>query len=349
MTGGVLKSFTSTKPGIAGKREVLKRAREYEDGKRVDLRSLPLNKVWPQFLDRIIDRKGKGESYIQNETYGRLYILPVLGKRKVSNITLDDWQSVISTARPQGKTRKDGSRYFQTLKLSKKTISNLRNAIMMFIKYAVERDYMDPLRGALYVPDTAPTVGKEILQPEHIKRLFEPSDDWYIDALRFMAVTGLRPGEVFGLKIADYHDGMITIRRARNYRGQETTGKTKNAQREIVLHEIAKGVAETAVKKAQNLHSVYMFCNRIGEPGAQRGAYSAWKRIAAARDLPGTPYSLRHTFISMVKNDLPEQMIKAIVGHSVSMDTFGVYGHKVDGDMAKAAKIMDITFGRKLS
>jgi hypothetical protein len=193
MTGGVLKSFTSTKPGIAGKREVLKRAREYEDGKRVDLRSLPLNKVWPQFLDRIIDRKGKGESYIQNETYGRLYILPVLGKRKVSNITLDDWQSVISTARPQGKTRKDGSRYFQTLKLSKKTTSNLRNAIMMFIKYAVERDYMDPLRGALYVPDTAPTVGKEILQPEHIKRLFEPSDDWYIDALRFMAVTGLRP------------------------------------------------------------------------------------------------------------------------------------------------------------
>ena len=51
----------------------------------------------------------------------------------------------------------------------------------------------------------------------------------------------------------------------------------------------------------------------------------------------------------MVKNDLPEQMVKAIVGHSASMDTFGVYGHKVDGEAEQAAKILDLAFAQKLS
>jgi integrase len=139
------------------------------------------------------------------------------------------------------------------------------------------------------------------------------------------------------------------IQRARNYRGKETRGKIKNAVREIVLHTIVREIIERQIQKAKCVESDYIFCNRIGEPRTQKGANQTWRRIAAERDLPGTPYSLRHTFISMVKNDLPEQMIKAIVGHSVSMDTFGVYGHKVDGEMKEAAKIMNITFGRKLS
>lgn len=346
---GVSRKFSSVKPGNAGKRDVLRRAREWEGGSSLDLRNSTLEKVWPLFLARIVDRKGKTESYIQNEMYGRLHVLPALGKRKISNITLDQWQGVISNARPQGKRRKDGSIYYQTEKLSKKSLSNLRNAILMFVKYAVERDYMDPLRGDLYIPDGAPTLGKEILQPEHINRLFEDSKEWYIDALRFEVVTGLRPGEVFGLKLTDYKDGRLTIRRARNYRNTETVGKTKNAQRDIVLHEIARAVIENQIRKSSRLESEWIFCNRIGEPGTQKGAYQTWRRVAAERDLPGTPYSLRHTFISMVKNDLPEQMIKAIVGHSTSMDTFGVYGHTVNGELEQAAKILDLAIARKLS
>jgi hypothetical protein len=46
----------------------------------------------------------------------------------------------------------------------------------------------------------------------------------------------------------------------------------------------------------------------------------------------------------MMKNVMPEQMIKDIVGHSVSMDTFGTYGHIIDGDSDKAAKIIDLKF-----
>lgn len=45
---------------------------------------------------------------------------------------------------------------------------------------------------------------------------------------------------------------------------------------------------------------------------------------------------MRHTFISIAKN-LSEGQIKPIVGHSKNMDTFGVYGHEVNGELEKTA------------
>ena len=46
-----------------------------------------------------------------------------------------------------------------------------------------------------------------------------------------------------------------------------------------------------------------------------------------------------------MKNVLPEQAIKDIVGHSVSMDTFGTYGHILDGEDRETAQVIDLTFG----
>ena len=51
----------------------------------------------------------------------------------------------------------------------------------------------------------------------------------------------------------------------------------------------------------------------------------------------------------MMKNVLPEQTIKDIVGHSVSMDTFGTYGHILEGEERRAADIIDLTFSEKVA
>lgn len=56
---------------------------------------------------------------------------------------------------------------------------------------------------------------------------------------------------------------------------------------------------------------------------------------------------LRHTFVSVVKS-LPEGMLKQVVGHSESMDTFGVYSHDVEGDLEEAAKKIQSIFLRVL-
>ena len=45
-----------------------------------------------------------------------------------------------------------------------------------------------------------------------------------------------------------------------------------------------------------------------------------------------------------MKNEMPESMLKTIVGHGAKMDTYGIYGHIVDGELQKAAKIIDVNF-----
>ena len=55
------------------------------------------------------------------------------------------------------------------------------------------------------------------------------------------------------------------------------------------------------------------------------------------------PYELRHTFVSIAK-DLSEGRVKSLVGHSKNMDTFGVYGHTVRGEMEETAELLDEIF-----
>lgn len=344
---GVRKVFTSSKPGRPGKLEVNRKKRDWEDNES-ERRDWKFEKCWQMFLAMIVDKRGKTESYVQNEMYGRLYLLPAFEKKKASSITLDQWQAVISTARPCGKKRKDQTVYYQTEALSKKTLMNLRNAILMFCRFARDRKMIDAIPDGLYIPVKAPTVGKSSLQPDELKRLFEPCGEWYINALRFEVLTGLRPGEVLGLQKADYKNGVVTIRRARNCRNIETVGKNDNARRTIALHELAINEIEIQLEKSKEFETEWIFCNFYGGPGTQKGAYNAWRRIAKERDLSGSPYGLRHTFVSMMQNDLPEQMVKAIIGHSANMDTYGVYAHAVTGDMQKSAKIQNIVFEKAL-
>jgi hypothetical protein len=45
---------------------------------------------------------------------------------------------------------------------------------------------------------------------------------------------------------------------------------------------------------------------------------------------------------------MPESLLKGVVGHSVKMDTLGVYGHTVDGKMQRTADIIDQVFSRHI-
>ena len=57
---------------------------------------------------------------------------------------------------------------------------------------------------------------------------------------------------------------------------------------------------------------------------------------------------MRHTFVS-ISSGIPEGQLKKIVGHSKSMDTFGVYGHLVDGQLEQTGAKIDGIFDKILS
>ena len=55
-------------------------------------------------------------------------------------------------------------------------------------------------------------------------------------------------------------------------------------------------------------------------------------------------YELRHTFVSVCAENVPESLLKLVVGHSESMDTTGVYGHEVNGQLDRAIEASSSNF-----
>lgn len=330
---GIRKQFTSAQEGRKGLKEVNTKYQSWLMDESTG--SLTVEQISKQYLEDLKARRGAdAPSYSLNAQYIRLYILPTLGKYKMSKVTLRQWQTLLNTVQGRNKP------------LSKKTLMNIRALISALIKFGYQNYQCDLLRGDLYIPAGHSTKEKEILQPSEIKRLFEPSNKWYHPLFCFLVLTGMRPGEALGLQVSDIQGNSIRIRRAINSHGQITIGKNTNARREVPIGSTVRQILEDTIERNNRLKldTEWIFCSPDGSIGSQSTMRKHWDSLKAERDLHGTVYGLRHTFISLMKNVLPEQQIKDIVGHSTSMDTFGTYGHIVDGESLKSAQIIDLTF-----
>lgn len=330
---GIRKNFSSSKPGRAGQNEVRKRYEAWICDEAPSS-SKTVERVAKEFLDDVKARRGDdSEAYIQYERYVRLYISPQCGHKKMNKMTLRDWQSVINMADGQKKP------------LSEKSLKSLRGIIMGIIKFGYQDYQCDLLRGDLYIPKGHPKKEKEILQRDDVRRLLEPSAEWYHPLFCFLLLTGMRPGEALGIQIGDITEDRVFIRRSVNARNKITEGKNENARRMVPIGALASGILRQTIRRNEdcNLHTDWIFCSCDGSQGNQSTMRNNWLKLKKERNLPGTVYSLRHTFVSLMKGVMPEQTIKDIVGHSVSMDTFGTYGHIVEGDDKKAAAVIDLT------
>lgn len=337
---GIKKTFYSSTPGQKGKRDVLAQYEDWLAFGGVD-RRITVEKCVELYLKDIEARLGRRDTFRMASLYTRLYVLPALGRCKMYNLTIRDWQAVINNARPQKDPAKS---------LSYKTLTHLRGVIFGLHKFAYNNYYCEDWRGSLYIPQGHKKGVREILQPADIARLFQPSELWYHPAFEVMLLCGLRPGECLGLQENDVKNGVLYIRRAINDDGEITQGKNQNARRIIPLPPLAAQIISETIARnhSARFDSPWIFCNGSGAPASQDSVRKQWAKLKAERDLPGTLYSLRHTFISIVSSQthLAEGTIKDLVGHSQSMDTFGTYKHRVAGELENAAEVINLTFER---
>jgi len=327
-------SFSSSVPGVKGRRECLRKYEAWYYGEGSGEKTV--SRIASEFLDDVRARRGAdAEAVRQYERYIRLYIAPECGTRKICKMTLRDWQGVIN-----GAHGRSGA-------LSEKTLKNLRGVIMGLVKFAYQDYQCEPLRGDLYIPRGHAKSEKVTLQRDDVRRLLEPSDLWYHSLFCFLVLTGMRPGEALGLRVDDVMSDRVMIRRSVNAYGIITEGKNENARRMVPVGTLAGAVLHQTIKRNAelNLRTPWVFCSPDGSPGCQSTMRNHWLMLKKERDLPGTVYTLRHTFVSMMKSVLPEAVIKDIVGHSVSMDTFGTYGHILADAPGQAASVIDLTFG----
>ena len=206
------------------------------------------------------------------------------------------------------------------------------------------------------IPWDAPKVRKEILQPDALKTLMSVStkeyrgkriEDYYVNAYRFQLVTGLRPGELLARTKADVRDGYVYVTSARNAFGEITRGKNENAVRRMKLTPIAESILrdQADAERRFGISSTLLFPDMDGSYIDERKLYKHWQSYQRGNGIEQISlYELRHTFVSVCAETVPENLLKLVVGHSESMDTQGVYGHEVNGQLDRAADAIMLSF-----
>ena len=148
----------------------------------------------------------------------------------------------------------------------------------------------------------------------------------------------------------DVSGGEISVKRSVNIHLEETRGKNDNARRTITLSLLAQSILadQRAMLAVRGIESPWVFPDEFGERTHPEAMLERWKTYGEQHGIDSTIHEMRHTFVSVNKADMPIELLKSIVGHSVSMDTTGIYGHEVDGEGERAAKITDMVFNRIL-
>ena len=341
---GIRKSITSHIKGRKGKHEAEAKADDWLAGAQSDLRFL---KAWDLFMDDQ-RRRTSAANWKKHEQYFENYIKPNVGARKLSSITPVIWQSCINAAAAKG--------------LSRRTCVNIRATITCFLKYA-HRARWDVQRledGDLFIPrQAAPEKQKNVLQPDAIRLLFSDPQivrygkkviAQYSYAWQFLVVTGLRRGELCGLRNEDISGNLLSVKRSINNDLEVTAGKNDNARRTIELPNVAMQILKKQREMLENagILSPWIFPDKYGERANPNHIYDQWRTWCQQNGLKLSLHEIRHTFVSVNKADLPLELMKATVGHSSTMDTYGVYGHQIEGEMHRAATIVDSVFDRIL-
>lgn len=342
---GVRKAFTSSNTKKRGKIEAEAKADEWLNSQSSEIR---LGDAWDAFYAHQ-KATTSSENSTKTESIGRLYVFTTLPKTKwLHKVAPGDWQRVID--------------HVADLGLSKKTCKNVRGLIGSFLNYARRQRWdVDKLeKGDVRLPLRAPVNKKRILQPADLRVLFTDATvtlynakcpAFFIHAWRFIAVTGLRRGELCGLRNEDVSGRLLAVNRSINRLGEETVGKTENAQRTFALSRLALQTLadQRAMLKERGITSPWIFPDEQGERLDSNHLYKKWLTYRSQHNLQSALHELRHTFISVMKNNATEQQIKRAVGHAPDMDTFGTYGHDVDGDLEKIADAVDSAYSLLLA
>lgn len=324
------KSFYSSKPGRTGQREANAKADAWLD-KGITVKAPRVADAGGEWLLEV-EQTTSYANYRPLESRWRTWVLPVIGTKRVNALTDQDLQNVINRAHSYGRSRK--------------TLQLLAADMRSFCKFCRKSKLSQFLPEDIKIPAGARYKGKTVLQPSDLIKLFNIETttyrgktvrDDFINAYRFQVLTGLRPGELIGLRWSDVHGKTVNVSRSVNINGKETQGKNQNAVRSFVMSELAYMVLNDQRKHTKGEESVFCITS-------EQYYYQRWQVYCKENNLTQcSPYELRHTFVSVVKT-LPAGEIKPLVGHSDDMDTFGVYSHALTGDAENTAQAVNCVF-----
>lgn len=287
------------------------------------------------------------------------HILPAFGMRKLRAIQPIELQEYLNGFAGQSKTQ----------------ISMIASTLENIFRCAVQDKILarSPAEG-LRKPDAKPAEEKRALtDAERAKMLNLFHTHVHGLYLAVMYYTGMRPGEVRGLKWGDFDwdADLIHVQRDIDFANKSEEGKlkTKAADRYIPI----SGDLRSLLIKKRGLPDMLVFPGKNGKPMSASTAKRMWlelmrdcgmvepvspeeKTYYSPGDIRGqyrpiiTPHAMRHNFITMCwENGMDIMLTMKLVGHSDYQTTRNIYTHLSEKHMQQAKAEMEAMFSKKVA
>lgn len=278
-------------------------------------------------------------------------IKPYLGDRPLSALTTQELQKFYNTIKKNGRVKPDK---LHGTELADSMVRGIHMMLHEALDMAVRLRLIvkNPTVGTTIPKNNYPP--KQILNDEQLDRFMKrirQDERWY-DFFYTELTTGLRRGEICGLKWEDFdaENGKLKVRRsvAKKKGGGLNIGETKTetGTRTIVL---PPSTAELLRKRKETAVSEWIFPN-IYEPEKPMHpdyAYHRLKTLLKQAELPLIRFhDLRHTFAThALAGGVDAKTLSATIGHVSSATTLDIYSHITDTMQRQAAVHIDRKIG----
>ncbi len=274
------------------------------------------------------------------------YIKPVLGEKRISDITTADVQKMYNYLRKHGRME---VHWEKGKELSDSSVRGIHMMLHQAMDAAVRERLIvkNPTEGTV-IPkkNYAP---KQILSEEQMETFLAEvqKDPWWWDFFYTELTTGMRRGEICGLQWRDFDEktGRLTVRRSVTKRdgGGIKVGETKTETGMRTI-QLPPSTAELLRQRKKKSYSEWIFHNpTVAElPLSPGTAYSRMKTILHHAGLPLIRFhDLRHTFAThALSGGVDAKTLASILGHTNASFTLDTYTHMTTDMHQKAASVV---------
>ena len=270
------------------------------------------------------------------------HVDPYLGQKQLSKITPSDLNDLYTFLLERGRIAKGQN---CTPGLAPSTVRGIHAILHHALKTATEEGLIPSNPASKVAPPKITNRSKGILNNEQLDTLMEAiaKNELWHDFFYTELTTGLRRGELCGLKWEDFDGEAGTLKICRTIRtekgGALEAGDTKTyaGKRTILL---PRSTVQFLQKRKETALTEWIFPDLLKpeRPTHPAGAYRQLKKILTEAGLPDIRFhDLRHTFAThALAGGVDAKTLSGILGHTKASFTLDTYAH-VTGDMQKRA------------
>jgi integrase len=301
-----------------------------------------------QFLNRWLEDSVKPtvrpKTYQSYAQMTRLHIVPSIGRVELTKLSPQQVQAWLNRKMTSG--------------LAPRTVSYMRSILRQALEQACRWGLVARNVAKLIDPPAVPQHEMKFLSPVQARQLMAAAAETRFEALIYVALLGLRQGEILGLRWSDIdlEAGTLQVRhQLQRIDGQYRLVEPKSEKGRRMVSLPAFVMTGLRGHRARQLQDRLLagaawqgeawdlvFCTQRGTPLEARNLLRDFKKLLERASLPDMRFhDLRHSAATLLlAKGVPERVVMEILGHSQLSQTMR-YSHVIPKLQQEAARKLD--------